>query len=265
MTSYSGLFVVLPSYLKKWLELHSDADIAKYCSFSGHAHEQVRQMERRKELSEPARLNFPKSQALDFHSLLKAQLRRWSVSSHRVHVSMSHISSHSGHYHTLHEWVFGDTWRYGQTWVLFDYSAPTGDPIHSARQVKELAEAIFRRVARFHVVISVGMYATHSKSIRREIRGSQALRESILAVSPRAQEPSWSIVGNAANVLIRCSTKRVVDGPRQLYHAAQPIPCTNQSTTGPPHLRLPLRRPRMIDSRRVEWASQLGNHAQNAP
>ena len=101
---------------------------AKYCSFSGHAHEQVRQMERRKELSEPARLNFPKSQALDFHSLLKAQLRRWSVSSHRVHVSMSHISSHSGHYHTLHEWVFGDTWRYGQTWVLFDYSAPTGDP-----------------------------------------------------------------------------------------------------------------------------------------
>ena len=256
---------MLPSYLKKWLELQSDADVAKYCSFSRHADEQVCRMERRRALSEQANLSIRKSQVLDFHSLLKPQLKRWSVSSHRVHVSMNHFSSYSGHYHTLNEWVFGETWRYGHTEALFDDSAPSDDPIHGARQVQDLAEAIPRKAARFHLVISVGMYATHGESIRRENYGGQALRESIFAVSPRAQEPSWSIVGNAANVLVRCATNSVADGTWQLYHAAQPIPRTNQSTTGPPNLRLPLRRPRVVDARRVEWASQLGNHVQNAP
>lgn len=256
---------MLPSYLKKWLELQSDADVAKYRSFSRHADEQVCRMERRRALSEQANLSIRKSQVLDFLSLLKPQLKRWSVSSHRVHVSMNHFSSHSGHYHTLNEWGFGETLRYGHSEALFDDSDPWDEPVHSAHQVQDLAETIFRKVARFHVVISVGMYATHSESIRRENCGGQALRESIFTVSPRVQDPLWSIVGNAANVLVRCTTNSVANGKWQLYLAAQPIPRTNQSTTGPPNLRLPLRRPRVVDACRVEWANQLGNYAQNAP
>ena len=75
MASYSQQFVVLPSYLKKWPELHSSADIAQYCSLSKQADAEVLQREQRTVLSEQARLNIRKSHALDFHTRLKALLR----------------------------------------------------------------------------------------------------------------------------------------------------------------------------------------------
>ena len=75
MASYSRQFVDLPSYLMKWPDLHSDLDIAAYCRLSQEASAEVARRERMV-LSEEARANVRKSQALDFHTRLKAQLGR---------------------------------------------------------------------------------------------------------------------------------------------------------------------------------------------
>ena len=75
MASFSRGFVDLPSYLKKWPALHSDDDIAKYCRLSKLADAAVRRRERTA-MSEESRFRIRKSEALDFHTRLKAQLRR---------------------------------------------------------------------------------------------------------------------------------------------------------------------------------------------
>ena len=76
MASYSEQYVVLPSYLKKWPELHSNADITEYCSLSKEIDLQIRNQQQRAVLSEQARLNIRKSHASDFHTRLKARLAR---------------------------------------------------------------------------------------------------------------------------------------------------------------------------------------------
>lgn len=75
MASYSRQLVDLPSYLKKWPDLHSDADIATYCRLSQQVATEVARQERMV-LSEAARVEVRKSQALDFHTRLKRQLGR---------------------------------------------------------------------------------------------------------------------------------------------------------------------------------------------
>ena len=75
MASYSRQFVDLPSYLKKWPDLHSDPDIAAYCRLSQDVAAEVARQERMV-LSEEARVDIRKSRALDFHTRLKIQLGR---------------------------------------------------------------------------------------------------------------------------------------------------------------------------------------------
>ena len=73
MASYSLQVVDLPSYLEKWPSLHSDNDIATYCQLSNEAAAEVSRRER-VALSEQARTDIRKSQALDFHTRLNALL-----------------------------------------------------------------------------------------------------------------------------------------------------------------------------------------------
>ena len=148
------------------------------------------------------------------------------MSSHYVHVFISHSWAYSGHYLTLREWIFEETWRYGQARVFFsDYSVPRDDPIHNARRVKDLEDAIFRKIARSHVVVvPTGMYATHSKWIGKEIRGSQARNKPILAVNPRGQKRTSSVVGDAANQLVGWTKKGVVGAIWHLYRYPQSGP-----------------------------------------
>lgn len=75
MASYSRQSVDLPSYLRKWPDLHTDTDIAIYCRLSQEVAAEVARRER-SALSEEARVDVRKSQALDFHTRLKTQLRR---------------------------------------------------------------------------------------------------------------------------------------------------------------------------------------------
>ena len=75
MASYSRQLVALPSYLRKWPDLHTDGDIAAYCRLSEEAADEVARRERTV-LSEQATFNIRKSEASNFHARLKMQLGR---------------------------------------------------------------------------------------------------------------------------------------------------------------------------------------------
>ena len=93
------------------------------------------------------------------------------MSTHQIHVFISHSWSYSGYYDTLSSWIFGQSWRFGQASIKFlDYSVPRDDPIHNAPTQKALQEAIYAKIARTHVVvIPTGMYTNYSKWIQKEI------------------------------------------------------------------------------------------------
>ena len=75
MASYSRQNVMLPSYLEKWPTLHSSADIELYCRLSRSTDAAIKSRSR-VALSEQAPLYIRKSEATDFHTRLKAQLRQ---------------------------------------------------------------------------------------------------------------------------------------------------------------------------------------------
>ncbi len=98
-----------------------------------------------------------------------------SRSTHRIHIFVSHSWAYSTHYEKLTDWIFGSNWRVGQASLVFlDYSVPKDDPIHNPPSDKALKDAIYRRIARSHVVvIPTGMYVNYSNWIQKEIDGAR--------------------------------------------------------------------------------------------
>lgn len=141
------------------------------------------------------------------------------MSTHHVHVFISHSWTYSEHYEKLREWIFEETWTYGQARVRFsDYSVPKDDPVHNAPRLQQLENAIFRKIDRSHViVIPTGMYASYSNWIQREIRGSKTKAKPILAVRPLAQQRRSSVVCNAADFIVGWKKQSVVEGIWALY------------------------------------------------
>ncbi len=101
------------------------------------------------------------------------------MSTHRIHVFISHSWSYTGHYDKLAKWIFRETWSVGQASLDFrNYSVPRSDPIHNAPTTKALNDAIFGKIAGSHVVvIPTGMYATHSDWIQKEIDGATTYKK----------------------------------------------------------------------------------------
>ena len=141
------------------------------------------------------------------------------MSTKQIHVFISHAWAHSEHYDTLADWIFNENWSVGQASLYFmDFSVPKNDPIHNARNDRQLREAIYNQIARSHVVvIPMGMYANYSYWIQKEIEGATAYSKPILAVNPWAQQRSSSVVGDAALKKVGWNKKSVVDGIWQLY------------------------------------------------
>ena len=94
------------------------------------------------------------------------------MSTHRIHIFVSHSWTYSSHYETLYDWIYSRGWRYGQASLRFsDYSVPKDDPIHDAPTARVLMDAILRKIVRSHVVvIPTGMYATYSKWISGNVK-----------------------------------------------------------------------------------------------
>lgn len=141
------------------------------------------------------------------------------MSTHQIHVFISHSWAYSGHYETLEEWIFNQNWRQGQASLVFrDFSVPKNDPIHNAPTVRALRDAIFNKIARSHVVvIPLGMYANYSKWIQKEIDGANSYAKPILGVNPWGQERSSFVVGNAAKEVVGWNSKSIVGGIWRLY------------------------------------------------
>ena len=141
------------------------------------------------------------------------------MSTHRIHLFISHSWSYSNHYSTLVEWIFRKPWHIGQaSLVLCNYSVPKDDPIHYTGSERTLRDAIYRKISRCHVVvIPAGMYVNYSKWIRKEIDGAQDYTKPILGVNPWGQKRKSSIVKSVAETTVGWNSKSVVRGIWSLY------------------------------------------------
>lgn len=141
------------------------------------------------------------------------------MSTHQIHVFISHSWAYSDHYASLADWIFETAWSSGQASLnLCDFSIPKSDPIHNAPTDAELQNAIFNKISRSHViVIPTGMYANYSKWISKEIAGAKFHGKPILAVNPWGQERKSSIVQSASEKCVGWNAKSVVGGIWELY------------------------------------------------
>ncbi|CAN7725661.1 TIR domain-containing protein [Mesorhizobium amorphae] len=142
------------------------------------------------------------------------------MSTHQVHVFISHSWNYSGHYNTLAGWIFERTWRFGQAAVDFrNYSVPRSDPILNASNDRQLKEAIHRQISRSHViVIPTGMYTHYSKWIGKEVEAAGFYGKPILAVDLRGASRKASIVGSAASKSCAWNSISVLNGIWDLYY-----------------------------------------------
>jgi hypothetical protein len=145
------------------------------------------------------------------------------MSSHQIHVFISHSWSYSGHYETLKNWIFEHNWSIGQASLDFrNYSIPKNNPILNADNDRELKEAIYRSIAPAHViVIPTGMYANYSKWIRKEIDGANIYSKPILAVDPWGQERKSSVVRNEARFTVGWNKEPLINAIWRLYNEAK--------------------------------------------
>lgn len=141
------------------------------------------------------------------------------MSTHQIHIFISHSWTHSDHYDKLTSWVFGQKWSVDSASLHFrDFSVPKDDPIHDAPNTTALMAAIRGQIGRCHVVVApTGMYATHSKWIQREIDAARDLLKPILAVDPWGQQRSASVVSEAAAQTVGWNEKSVIKGIWSLY------------------------------------------------
>ena len=142
------------------------------------------------------------------------------MSTHQVHVFISHSWSYSGHYDTLSKWIFEQSWRSGQAAINFrNFSVPKNDPILNAPTDKQLREAIYRQICRSHViVIPTGMYANYSKWSAKEIDGAANYGKPVLAVDLRGAQRTSSVVGRAASKCVAWNSQSVATGIWDLYY-----------------------------------------------
>ena len=73
MATFSQLYVYLPSYLTKWPNLRSNADIASYCRLSREVADEVARRES-KSLTLAEQVDIRKNEAFNFHTRLKNRL-----------------------------------------------------------------------------------------------------------------------------------------------------------------------------------------------
>lgn len=145
------------------------------------------------------------------------------MSTHQIHVFISHAWKYTEDYDTLASWIFTESWSSGQASLDFrNFSVPKDDPIHNAPTSKALKDAIFNQIARSHViVIPTGMYASYSNWIQKEIDGAKEYSKPILAVTPRGQQRSSGVVIDNAAEQVGWAKQSVIDGIWKLHRSVQ--------------------------------------------
>ncbi len=133
---------------------------------------------------------------------------------YHISVFISHSWAYDHHYTKLNEWIFQCEWNVsGHPILFYDTSVPRTDPIHNARNTAELARRIDERVALSHLVVCpMGMYATHSTWIERELQFAKQRQRPILAINPWGQERKSSVVRANSTLEVGWTKDSVVNG-----------------------------------------------------
>lgn len=125
-----------------------------------------------------------------------------------------------------HSWAYGDQYDglirlLNQGDIKYrDYSVPKGDPIHNAKNDKELYDAIKKQVSPSSIVIILaGVYASYSKWIDKEIKIAKtefSTSKPILAVQYWGSERTSRVVKDNADKIVKWQTSSIVNAIKDL-------------------------------------------------
>lgn len=126
-----------------------------------------------------------------------------------------------------HSWTYSDA--YGKLIELLDndpsfsyknYSVPKDDPIHNAKNDKELYDAIKQQISPSTVVlILAGVYSSYSKWIDKEIEISKngfATIKPIIAIEPWASQRTSAKVKNNADKIVKWQSSSIISVIKEL-------------------------------------------------
>ncbi|GMA60296.1 TIR domain-containing protein [Alicyclobacillus fastidiosus] len=126
-----------------------------------------------------------------------------------------------------HAWSYGDQYKglvklldAAEGFTYSNYSVPKDDPVHDAKNERELYDAIKKQMSYSHVVVILaGVYSTYSKWINKEIYIAQkefSTRKPILAIEPWGSERTSQVVKNAADKIVKWNTNSIVSAIKEL-------------------------------------------------
>lgn len=126
---------------------------------------------------------------------------------------ISHSWSYSDHYERLKRLLDSSN-----QFSYRDYSVPKNDPIHNARNEKDLEDAIRNQMKSAScVLILAGVYSTFSKWIKIEIALAKELGKKIIAIEPYgALRTSYFVKSNADEVVRSYRSDSVINAIKRL-------------------------------------------------
>lgn len=122
-----------------------------------------------------------------------------------------------------HSWTYSDAYEKilelinNQKLDYYNHSVPKNDPIHNAKDDKELRKAIDAQLKGAScVLILAGVYATYSKWINIEIEIAKAYGKPIIAIEPWASEKTSKVVKESANKIVKWQGSSIVAAIKEL-------------------------------------------------
>lgn len=126
-----------------------------------------------------------------------------------------------------HSWAYGDAYEKligllnkASDFSYKNYSVPKDNPVHNAKNDKELYQAIKNQISPASVVlILAGVYSTYSKWINYEIDISKngfAKVKPIIAIEPWGSEKTSKVVKDNANNIVKWNTSSIVAAIKEL-------------------------------------------------
>lgn len=128
---------------------------------------------------------------------------------------ISHSWAYSNAYEGLIELLNKDS-----SFSYKNYSVPKNDPIHNAKNDKELYEAIKKQISPSSVVlILAGVYSSYSKWIDKEIEISKngfTSVKPIIAIEPWGSEKTSAKVKNNADKIVKWQSSSIISAIKEL-------------------------------------------------
>lgn len=117
-----------------------------------------------------------------------------------------------------HSWTHGDIYdklvnllKSDSYFAFKNYSVPKNDPVHNAKNDKELRAAIKRQMAPAScVLILTGVYATYSKWINVEVELAKEMGKKIIAIDYWGAQRTSLFVKQNADVIVKWQTSSII-------------------------------------------------------